>query len=39
MSKKPYKIKIKNPESFILDKVLDQVEKRHKISKERKSSK
>ena len=39
MSKKPYKIKIKNTESFILDKILDQVEKRRKLTKERRSEK
>lgn len=39
MSKKPYKIKIKNTESFILDKILDQVEKRKKVSKEKKGDK
>jgi len=39
MGKKPYKIKIRNTESFILDKILDQVEKRYKLTKERKKSK
>ena len=31
--KKPYKIKIKNIESFIIDNVLDDVEKRNKVTK------
>ena len=36
---KKYKIKIRNIESFILDKVLNQVEKRNELKKETKKKK